>query len=613
MARPRLRAAGSAASALLLALIVALVPAAAHAAPAGDDFNRADGGLGASWNTIAGSLGVVGGRATGSDNSIALLAGAAGSRVSADAYAVTGRLSYVSLFAGFTDSGAAFFAKVQDNDANGAFDTVWFYNGGNGINPVLTRVIAAPVGKVRIALTMSGNVGTFTLDSNFDGVAEQTVTAVYPVGAAPAAGMGFHGGAYADNFAVDSTPVTLSAPATTTTTVGGGSLAVTADAAGAPPVGSVDLEISGQTTRNAVLDTGVATFDLASLPVGTYTYTATFPQGNGYEFATTSGSITVSAISTTTALSASPNSLAAGASTTLTATVTPASGIPTGTVEFFDGGTSLGTSAVSGGMATLSYSPSTAGGHSLTATYSGSTTHTASTSVAAPVTVTRAVSTTTVALSSGSVTIGDSVTATATVTVAGVTPTGTVEFFDGPTSVGTATLSGGSAMVVLSAPATGTHTITAVYAGSADVLPSTSAAAQLGVALHAATVTLTAPTSLRSDAPATLRATVASGIGAASGTVEFFADGVSLGTAGLSGGVAELTVSALPRGSVTLSAVYSGTATVATATGSLTVEVGAAVPRLVLTGADASLWPYGALLLVLGSVLLGFAARRRAA
>lgn len=608
MARPGIRTAGSAASALLLALLVVFVPTTAHAALATDDFDRADGGLGAAWTTVGGSLGIVGGRATGTDNSAALLSGASGTRTSVVAYASPGRLSYVSLFGGYTDPGAAFFAKVQDNSADGRFDTVWFYYGQNGNGGVLNTSLAVPVSAARIALTMSGNTGTFTVDSNFDGIPEESFTATFPGGAAPAAGVGFYGGAQADDFAVDATPVTLTAPASSTTTVGGGALAVTADAQGAAPVGDVRLEIAGQATQTIALDAGVATFDLAVLPVGTYAYTATFAAGNGYESAKVAGSITVEAIPTTTTLDA-PASLAVGGSTTLTATVAPSAA--TGSVEFFDGATSLGSAPVTAGIATLAYAPTTAGSHDLAAVYAGSATHATSTSAAAAVSVTRAVTSTTVTLSDGSVTIGESATATATVTGEGVTPTGSVEFFDGATSLGSAALSAGQAMVVLTAPAVGTHSITAVYAGTADIAESTSAAVPLEVARHAATVTLSAPGTLRSGTPATLRATVTSATGAPTGSVEFFAGDDSLGTAPLVAGTAELTVDDLSSGSYTLTAVYSGDATIAAATGSLDVEVASVVPQLVVTGADASLWPYAALLLVLGSVLLGFAARRR--
>ncbi len=87
---------------------------------------------------------------------------------------------------------------------------------------------------------------------------------------------------------------------------------------------------------------------------------------------------------TSTALTASPNPVAVGATAALTATVTGFN--PTGTVEFLDGTTSLGTAPVTGGTATLQIATLAAGDHSVTAVYSGDGSNTVSTSP--PITVT---------------------------------------------------------------------------------------------------------------------------------------------------------------------------------------------------------------------------------
>src|SRR5207249_11823149 len=56
-------------------------------------------------------------------------------------------------------------------------------------------------------------------------------------------------------------------------------------------------------------------------------------------------------------------------------------------------------------------------------------------------------------------------------------PTGTVTFRDGLTTIGTATLgANGSASIVVSTLAAGSHSLTAAYGGSANFLASTSAA-----------------------------------------------------------------------------------------------------------------------------------------
>jgi len=98
--------------------------------------------------------------------------------------------------------------------------------------------------------------------------------------------------------------------------------------------------------------------------------------------------LTVNMAPTTTTLSVSNSSLNPGQSVTLTATVTAAAGMPTGTVSFYDGTTLLGTAPLNtSGVATLSTTSLSAGAtHVITATYSGdsnflTSTTTASTSV----------------------------------------------------------------------------------------------------------------------------------------------------------------------------------------------------------------------------------------
>jgi len=93
---------------------------------------------------------------------------------------------------------------------------------------------------------------------------------------------------------------------------------------------------------------------------------------------------------TTTALSASASSIAAGQSLTLTATVAAVSGatVPTGSVTFLDGAATLGTGTLSAsGTATYTTSTLAVGSQSLTAAFGGSTTFAGSTSGAVTVTV----------------------------------------------------------------------------------------------------------------------------------------------------------------------------------------------------------------------------------
>src|SRR5438093_272638 len=85
----------------------------------------------------------------------------------------------------------------------------------------------------------------------------------------------------------------------------------------------------------------------------------------------TSGTI-VNKAATTTTIASSLNPSTSGQNVTFTATVSPPAA--TGTVQFFDGGTSLGTATLIGGSASVSTSALSVGSHSITATYSGDST-----------------------------------------------------------------------------------------------------------------------------------------------------------------------------------------------------------------------------------------------
>ena len=190
--------------------------------------------------------------------------------------------------------------------------------------------------------------------------------------------------------------------------------------------------------------------------------------GNGNPYAQSGVS------SSSTSLTSSLNPSGTGVAVTFGASVYPTDA--TGTVQFFDGSTAIGSTAVSGGAATFTTSSLAAGSHSITARYSGDAKYAGSTSAAVAQTVnTTKVNTTAVVTSSASsVTAGQSVTFTATVSPSAAT--GTVQFKDGATVLGSATLSGGKATYTTSALTAGTHNISATYAGDSSYNSSTSAA-----------------------------------------------------------------------------------------------------------------------------------------
>jgi RHS repeat-associated protein len=152
--------------------------------------------------------------------------------------------------------------------------------------------------------------------------------------------------------------------------------------------------------------------------------------------------------------------------------------------------------------------------------------------------------------------VGQSSTLTATVTPSAAT--GTVTFKDGTTTLGTGTIASGTATLSKSFTTTGSHSLSAVYAGNTTYATSTSAAkAQTVNAKVASTTVLTSsvnPTII--GQASTLTATV-SGT-SPSGSVTFKDGATTLGTGTLSSGVASWAGSFATAGAHSLTAVYAG-------------------------------------------------------
>ncbi len=158
---------------------------------------------------------------------------------------------------------------------------------------------------------------------------------------------------------------------------------------------------------------------------------------------------------------------------------------------------------------------------------------------------------------------GTTVTLTATVS-ASSTPAGSVTFMDGTTALGTATLDGsGMAAFPTNALSVGVHTITAVYGGSSTFAGSTSPAVAVTVnpqTLPATTSVLAASTmTITSGTNVMFTDTVTASSGTPTGTVTFMNGTTNLGSATLNAsGVASFPTTALPVGSDSVTAVYSG-------------------------------------------------------
>jgi hypothetical protein len=183
------------------------------------------------------------------------------------------------------------------------------------------------------------------------------------------------------------------------------------------------------------------------------------------------------AVTTTTALAVSPATAVAPAKATLTATVTGAGAA--GTVEFFNGTASLGTSPVALGVATKALTAIAAGNYSYHAVFTPTSLllFSASTSGATAFTVTSApvpvITTTTLAVTPASP-VGAPANPTLTASVTGAGAAGTVEFFNGTASLGTSPVALGLATKALTGVPVGSYSYHAVFTPTSLLLFSAS-------------------------------------------------------------------------------------------------------------------------------------------
>ncbi|WP_454049697.1 S8 family serine peptidase [Cellulomonas sp. Marseille-Q8402] len=269
------------------------------------------------------------------------------------------------------------------------------------------------------------------------------------------------------------------------------------------------------------------------------------------------------AAETTTTLKVT-GSAKVGKDLTLTATVAPAEA--TGTVSFRDGETEIATAPVAGGTATATARLG-GGAHSLTAVFTpDSAAWAGSTSAPVAVDVKKAGSTTKVTLSQNSGRYGSEVSATVTVTGQGAVPAGTVEIRERDTVLATGELvaaTGDSATATIALPRdlkAGSHTLTAVYTGNADVDTSTTQRAYRVLATVPSIAIDTASWTVSRGATPEVTVTVSgSGAGApvAGGKVTVLAGVRPVATVPLNDGSATVTLPALSR-TTTVTALYTG-------------------------------------------------------
>ncbi|MFD1814742.1 Ig-like domain repeat protein, partial [Rhodococcus gannanensis] len=251
----------------------------------------------------------------------------------------------------------------------GATGTVQFKDGGTDIG--------APV-------TVSG--GNATLNHTFTADGAHSITAVYSGDAThnPSTSAAGTVNVTTDPVIVDTT-TTLNVPATATT---GTAVDLTATVAPAGATGTVQFKDGATDIGGPVpVSGGTATLNHTFTTTGAHSITAVY-SGDATNHPSTSAASTVNVainvVDTTTTLNV-PATAKTGTAVDLTATVSPTDA--TGTVEFKDGATVLGSAPVNAGVATLSHTFTADGAHSITAVYSGAEGFATSTSTASNVDV----------------------------------------------------------------------------------------------------------------------------------------------------------------------------------------------------------------------------------
>jgi hypothetical protein len=376
--------------------------------------------------------------------------------------------------------------------------------------------------------------------------------------------------------------VNKATPSVTVSTSGsstsGQSVTITASVP-AGPTGTITITSGGVTLGSGTITSsnGTVTVTTSTLPVGSDPITATYSGDSNYNSAVGTTTQTVSKANTTSTLTSSVNPSLPGTSVTFTDTLVPSGA--TGTVTFTSGSTTLGTSPVSGGVATFTSSTLPLGSNLITATYSGDGNYNSS---VATLTQTVAKATTTVTVStSGPSTFGQSVTITASVPAG---PTGTITITSGGVTLGSGTItsSNGTVTVTTSTLPAGSDLITATYGGDTTTASATGTTTQT-VSKASPTETLT---SSLNPSPFNQSVTFTATLpGNPPGTVIFTSGTTTLGTATLSSGTASISTSTLPVGANPITATYNGDANHNTATANLTQTVNKSTPSITTVSA----------------------------
>lgn len=404
-------------------------------------------------------------------------------------------------------------------------------------NLLATGTLVSGSAQIQVALNSTGThplTAVYSGDASFAGSTSSVLNEVVKLSSS-------------GTISVDINPVTAGSTATFTVTI-----------YQSGPTGTVQLleyptpSSSPITLMTVPLNGQTAVFPISTLSAGAHNIAAAYSGDATYLGFGTAYIVEVVRTATSTTLSAPSSSSTYSQPVTFTASVSPAAA--SGTVQFLDGATPLGTATLNGGAASITVSTLTAGPHSVKAVYSGDSGDAGSTSAVWTQNVSKAGATVSAASSLNPANSGQAISFSASVSPASAT--GNIQFLDGATTLATVALSNGAASFSTESLTAGSHSITAVYSGDANYAGASSAAiSQVVKAISTVTIQSSAATAPYGQA---VQFTATLSPPSATGSIQFVDTGASLGTAAISNGAASITVSTLAVGSHSITAVYSG-------------------------------------------------------
>ncbi len=246
---------------------------------------------------------------------------------------------------------------------------------------------------------------------------------------------------------------------------------------------SYDGFVNGDLPGSLDIPVVLSTTAITSSPPGTYPIMPSGAGDSNYLIGYVNGTLTVGTVETSTVVASSVNPSLVGQAVTFTATISivpPGAGTPTGTVQFKDGASNVGSPvSISGNQAQLTTSALSAGPHSISAVYGGDSTFGSSTGTVSQTVNKRSTATKVVPNLESVTVIGQAYQVLVIVNSPSGVPIGAVAVTDGAGGSCTANLISGIGSCLLTSLVPGTKVVTATYQENATWLSSSAQAKHL--------------------------------------------------------------------------------------------------------------------------------------